>query len=193
LHWARDPVDCSRSEIERDKRSGKLVNLVQNGDFSTEMVKSPEGVQQRWREGGPPAGWGNWQTEASKGTFTWDRETGASGKGSAKAARVADGCFIQSHPVAPGERYALSALCKIHGRGGAWLRIRWQTREGRWTAESQDEIVHGELPPDQWRELFAVVEVPAGAGRLVILLGAGGQSTPQDAVWYDNVGLYKIL
>ena len=192
LRWARDPVDYARTEIEHGKQSGKLVNLAQNGDFSSETVKSPEGVQQRWREGGTPAGWGSWQTETSKGTFTWDRETGALGKGSAKAAQVADGCFIQAHPVVPGERYAARAFCKIHGQGGAWLRIRWQTREGQWTAESQDEIVHGELPRDQWRELFGVVEVPTGAGRLVILLGAGGQSTPQDAVWYDDVGLYKI-
>jgi hypothetical protein len=192
LRWARNPMDYARNEIEGQKRSGKLVNLVRNGDFSVEMVKSPEGIQQRWHEGGPPAGWSTWQTGGSKGAFTWDRESGASGKGSAKAAQVADGCFLQSHPVVPGERYAASAFCKIQGQGGAWLRIRWQTAGGRWTAESQDEIVHGELPRDQWRELLGVVEVPAGAGRLVILLGAGGQHTPQDAVWYDDVGLYKI-
>jgi len=36
------------------------------------------------------------------------------------------------------------------------------------------------------------VEVPAGVGRLLLLLGAGGQSRMQDVVWYDDVGLRKI-
>jgi len=192
LRWARDPVDFARTEIEQTRQSGKLVNLVQNGDFSAEAVKSPDGIEQKWREGGPPAGWGVWQREGSKGTLAWDRATGVSGKGSAKAAGVADGCFLQSHPVSPGERYAVPAFCKRQGQSNAWLRIRWQTGEGHWTAEAQDQVVLSELPQGQWQELFGVVEVPAGVGRLVILLGAGGQSTPQDVVWYDDVGLYKI-
>ena len=28
-------------------------------------------------------------------------------------------------------------------------------------------------------------------GRLVILLGAGGQGEPEDVVWYSGVGLYE--
>jgi len=84
------------------------------------------------------------------------------------------------------------ASCKRQGQGHACLRIRWQTSDSRWTAEAQDQVVLSELPQGQWQELFGVVEVPAGVGRLVILLGAGGQSTPQDVVWYDDVGLYKI-
>ena len=192
LRWARDPVDYARTEIEQGKRAGKLVNLIQNGDFSAETVKSPEGVEQKWDEGSPPAGWDSWQREGSKGTFIWNRETGASGKGSAKTAGVADGCFIQSYPVVPGERYAARAFCKKQGQGNAWLRIRWQTREARWIADAQDQMVLGELPQGQWCELFGVVEVPAGVGRLVVLLGAGGQNTPEDAVWYDDVGLYKM-
>jgi hypothetical protein len=30
------------------------------------------------------------------------------------------------------------------------------------------------------------------AGRLLILLGVGGQSTPEDAVWFDDVELYRV-
>ncbi len=92
-------MDYARTEIGKAKQSGKLVNLVQNGDLSVEVVRSPEGVERRWREDVPPAGWGSWQGEGSRGTFTWDWQSGASGKGSAKVAGVADDCFIQSHPV----------------------------------------------------------------------------------------------
>ena len=83
-------------------------------------------------------------------------------------------------------------MCKVQGHGNAWLRVRWQTGDGRWTAETQDKIFFGEMPPDKWRELFGVVEVPADVGRLVILLGVGGQSTPQDVIWYDDAGLYRL-
>ena len=94
--------------------------------------------------------------------------------------------------MAAGERYAVRAACKVHGNGNAWLRVRWQTAEGRWTAETQDRLFYCEASPDNWRELFGVVEVPEGAGRLLILLGVGGQSTADDVVWFDDVELYKL-
>jgi hypothetical protein len=138
------------------------------------------------------AGWSAWQRDDSKGTFTWDRQGGAAGKGAARASRIADGCFLQSYKVAPGERYAVRATCKVHGAGNAWLRVRWQTAEGRWTAETQDQLCYCEASPDNWRELFGVVEVPEGVGRLLVLLGVGGQSTAEDVIWFDDVELYRF-
>ena len=64
--------------------------------------------------------------------------------------------------------------------------------EGRWTAESEDQLLYCEPARDKWGELFGVVEVPEGAGRLLILLGVGGQTTVEDAVWLDDVELYKL-
>ena len=37
-----------------------------------------------------------------------------------------------------------------------------------------------------------MVEVPEGAGQLVILLGVGGQTSPQDVAWFDDVELYRL-
>jgi len=192
LRYARDPLDFARTEMTRMKGTGKLVNLARNGDFSSSAAKSMDGAEQKWRDGEPPAGWGAWQRDDSKGTFTWDRQSGTAGKGAARASRVADGCFVQSHKVAPGERYVVRAACKVHGGGNAWLRVRWQTAESLWTAETQDRLLYCEASPDNWRELFGVVEVPEGAGRLLILLGVGGQSTAEDVVWFDDVELYRL-
>jgi hypothetical protein len=192
LRYARDPLDFARTEIAKLKAAGKLVNLARNGDFSSPAVKSMDGAEQRWHEGGPPAGWDAWQTDDSKGTFTWDRGVEAAGKGTARASRVADGCFLQSYKAAPGERYTVRAACKVHGNGNAWLRVRWQTAEGHWAAETQDRLVYCEPSPDNWRELFGVVEVPEGVGRLLILLGVGGQRTAEGVVWFDDVELYKL-
>jgi hypothetical protein len=192
LRYARDPLDFARTEMASMKGVGKLVNLARNGDFSSSTARSMDGDEQKWHAGGPPAGWSAWQGDDSKGTFTWDRETGAAGKGAARASRVVDGCFLQSYKVAPGERYTVRAACKMHGAGNAWLRVRWQTADERWTAEAQDRLFYGEPSPDNWRELFGVVEVPEGAGRLLILLGVGGQSAAEDVVWFDDVELYRM-
>jgi hypothetical protein len=192
LRYARDPLDFGRTETARLERAGKLVNLARNGDFSSSTARAMDGAEQKWYDGRPPAGWTAWQRSDSKGSFVWDRETGAKGKGAAKASRVADGCFLQAYKVAAGERYAVRAACKLHGSGSAWLRARWQTTEGRWTAEGQDRLFYGQASQDSWRELFGAVEVPEGAGRLVVLLSVSGQDTPEDTAWFDDVELYRL-
>jgi len=182
LRYVRDPIEYARAEIERLKQAGEFVNLARNGDFSAEDVLLDDGRKAKYREGGPPPGWSAWQEDTSKGTFTWDRETGSAAKGSARAAGVANGCFLQSYPAQPGERYAVRAVRRMQGTGSAWLRIRWQTAESRWTAEQRDRLIPCPGPRDQWSEMLAVVAVPDTAGRLVILLGIRDQRTPADVV-----------
>jgi hypothetical protein len=197
LRYVRDPVDYARVKISEMKEAGKLVNLARNGDFSAAAAADAEGRQYAYREGGPPAGWSAWQETGGHGAFTWDRETGASGKGAARASGVSNGCFLQDTPVAPGQRYAVRASLLLRGAGDAWLRVRWRTADGQWTRESQDKIFYGAPTGDVWREVFGVVEAPEGAGRLVILLGVAGQKAGDDVVagdivWFDDVALYRL-
>ncbi|MEW6355318.1 MAG: hypothetical protein AB1696_03255 [Planctomycetota bacterium] len=194
LWFARDPVEYGRRQLGELEKDGNLVNLARNADFgsTTAPPASPGGVQEDWKEGGCPAGWHAWQHSDSKGTFTWDREAGAGGKGSARAANVKDGCFIQSYDVAAGERYAIQAVRKIQGKGDSRIRVRWQTAEGKWTFETQDKFILADGPRDQWAELFGVVEIPETVGKLVILLGVSDQESAEDAAWYDDVRVYKL-
>jgi hypothetical protein len=55
-----------------------------------------------------------------------------------------------------------------------------------------DKIIACDGPRDRWGELFGVVEVPEGVGKLVILLGAAGHTSPDDVAWYDDVRLHKL-
>lgn len=192
LAYARDPVGFARERIAAGRASGKLANLSRNGDFSSAKAPPGEAPAADWRAGRPPAGWHAWQEAASKGTFTWDREAGAAGKGSARAANVANGCFLQKVRAAPGERYAVRAVRRLRGAGGAWIRVRWQTDKDAWTAVGHDKLITCGGAANEWRELFGVVEVPAGAARLVVLLGVGGQKAPEDAAWFDDVEVYKL-
>lgn len=197
LAFARDPLQYARTALVELKAGGKLHNLARNGDFGSNKALSMDGVPETHRENGPPAGWGTWQRENSHGTFTWDKAVNGGGVlGAARAAHVADGCFLQSHRVRPGERYAVGALCRIVGRGEAKIRVRWQTAEGQWTAESRDRVIlplaAGTPGPDAWSQLFGVVEVPEGVGRLVLLLGVTGQASAEDVAWFDQVELYRL-
>ena len=192
LRFARDPLDYARTELARLKKAGTLASLARNGDFSSAKAPRNEGPAADWKEGGTPAGWHRWQEATSKGAFTWDRATGAAAKGAARAANVANGCFIQSYPVEPGQHYAVRAVRRLQGRGDAWLRVRWQTPESRWTAVSQDKLIHAGGPRGEWAELFGVAVVPEGVGRLVLLLGAAGQATPEDVAWFDDVEVHRL-
>ncbi|HPD14226.1 MAG TPA: hypothetical protein PLE19_04720 [Planctomycetota bacterium] len=189
LRFARDPLDYARTQMAELQAAGKLANLARNADFAAERALSFEGAQVEWKEGRPPAGWSAWQHEGSKGTFTWDRGVG---KGSARAAGVANGCFLQACAVRPGERYAVGALCRLQGQGEAWLRVRWQTAEGRWTAEALDVLIPCEAPRDRWGEMLGVVEVPEGVGRLLVLLGIADQAASDDVAWFDEVRVHRL-
>lgn len=192
LRFARDPLDDGRRRIEALRQAGKLENLARNGDFGSEHAAGNDAPAQDWKAGGAPAGWGFWQEDTSKGTFTWDREAGAAGKGAARAAGVLNGCFIQQINAKPGERYAVQAVRKLQGKGNAWVRIRWQTAEGKWTDDDKDVILTATGARGEWAELFGVATVPERAGKLLILLGAGGQQSPEDVAWFDDVRLYRL-
>ena len=192
LRFARDPSDFGRRRIADLEKAGKLVSLTRNGDFGSEKADLGGGQAADWKTGGAPAGWSTWQESSSKGTFTWDREAGAAGKGAARAAGVGGGCFIQGCDAKPGERYAASAVTKANGRGGGWMRVRWQTADNKWTAEEQDKVFVPAGKAGEWGAIFGVVSVPEGAGRLLILLGVGGQNSPEDTLWFDDVRLIKL-
>ncbi len=192
LRYARDPLDYGRARLAALRATGKLVDLARNGDFGSDKAASLEGAQVDWKTGGAPAGWSTWQVDSSKGAFTWDREAGAGGKGSARAARVNNGCFIQSYPVKPTERYLVRAKRRLAGAGSSWLRVRWQTPENKWAQEERDVIVPCLAPRGDWGDLEAVVTVPEGVGRLVLLLGMGGQQTDQDVAWFDDVQVVSL-
>jgi hypothetical protein len=72
------------------------------------------------------------------------------------------------------------------------VRIRWQTPDEKWTAEEQDQFAYAVGPVDAWANLFSVVQVPEGAGRLVVMLSVRGQHSDADVTWFDDVELYRL-
>ncbi|PJB73748.1 MAG: hypothetical protein CO095_05475, partial [Armatimonadetes bacterium CG_4_9_14_3_um_filter_58_7] len=78
------------------------------------------------------------------------------------------------------------------GESAAWVSVRWQTPENKWTQVGQDVILPVEQTDDEWREVFGVAAVPEGVGKIVLLLSMANQSAAQDVVWFDDVELYRL-
>ena len=105
---------------------------------------------------------------------------------------MADGCFLQSVDVKPGESYAVSAVTRRGGKGRTWVRVRWQTAAGRWTAETSDKILLPGRADGDWREIFGLADVPPGVAKLVVLLSIASQTGPKDSAWFDDVQVFRI-
>jgi len=173
------------------ERGDALANLFVNGDFSGNVAARADGAAQPdWEQGKAPPGWSFWQA-AEGGRPGWDREVGHDAPGSGTLIAIDNGCLIQSIEVQPGEAYGVSAWRRIQGEGSATIRVRWQTPEGKWHAEQLDKLLGSSAPADEWGRVAGMVTVPDGAGKLIVLLGASGQRSEDDVIWWDDVAVLR--
>jgi len=187
-------------KIAELQKKGTLVNLVKNGDFSAGTTKSTGNTATNnnapadWKSVGAPANWSTWQTRVSKGTFNQDNAVNhhASSGGSARLAGISNGCIIQGFDVKPGESYVVRAWFRQMGNSLGNIRIRWQTATGKWVAQSKDVMIYAPAAKDEnWHMMAGIVTVPEDAAKLIILLNATGQSSPNDVIWYDDVEAFR--
>ena len=188
LALARDPLGVARKAVG----SKKLENMARNSDFTDQQAKSYDGALVAWKEGRPPAGWNTWQEAKSKGSFVWDREIGSNAKGAARAIGVEGGCFLQSIKSEAGASYVVTAKARRQGRGTVHIRVRWQTAEGKWIAEDLDTMIFPDKSTSDWQPMLGLATAPEGVGRLVVLLGIGGQKNDSDVAWFDDVCVSRI-
>jgi hypothetical protein len=180
---AKDPAEAARSKLKQMRSESTMTNLLLNGDFTA-------------GKDGQAESWGHWQDEKqSHGSLGHDPALGATKPGSGCLSGIEQGCFVQAVKVGPGQRYLLSAKLRKSGAGAAWLMARWQTAEGKWTAEDRDVRLGpapGAVDPSSWREVTGIVTVPAGAGHLVVLAGVSGQQNHDDRAWFDDVVVVPV-
>lgn len=173
--------------------AGERENLLVNADFSSATTAATPGTQPAdWKQGTAPPNWSFWQTGASKGRPSWDREVGHDAPGSGSLTAVKSGCLIQWIPASAGERYLIAGWRRIQGEGTGAIRVRWQTAEGKWHAETLDRFISAPAPESGWELLAGTVVVPEGAGRIVLLLMADGQRSEQDVIWWDDMVAFRI-
>lgn len=185
----KNPVEAARKVFEKQKVDD-WGNLVRNGDFKES--RAGKTIDIRF-----PEHWQAWQHDPI-GSFSWD---GNMGEGSAKASKVKWGCFLQKHPVKPGEYYYVALDAEKQGVGWIGMRIRWQDSDQKWTKEEDDRsftfgassVVTDDRPlAEGWQRAGGVVKIPEGAGFLQIQAGIRDQETDGDAAWFDNAVLIRL-
>lgn len=171
LRLARDPDGFARATIAVAPAAD---NLLRNPSFSST------------NESGGVADWWTWQDNRATGRF-------AAVRGEAQLTGMSNGVFGQSTPARPGEFFAVSARV-LAGGGSAGVTVRWKSPEGRWVHELLDRRLVATGPADTRgaRTVCGLVQVPSGAGEVVVLLFAEGQTGPDDAALFDDVALVRI-
>ncbi|NUP98440.1 MAG: DUF4838 domain-containing protein, partial [Armatimonadetes bacterium] len=158
-----------------------------------EQNRPPNLVATGGFEGGPglPPGWSTWDRtgDAKIGLAAGEGRTGQAC--SVAGAEVA--VVMQHLAVQPGERY----LCHVWirpaagaGRSG-YLAIRYQNANGSWLSGRQGEKSVDMVDSTDWQLLVLRAEVPAEAGRLVLMLGARDQAA-DDRLLFDDAAVYRL-
>jgi hypothetical protein len=191
IRAAADPAEFVQMKIT--EAGDDLANLAVNGDFQAGSVdaQGPE-PEADWAADEAPPGWSFWQFPTSEGAPAWDREVGHDQPGSARMNGVTTGSTLQKIPVEAGRQYAVSAWRKIEGDGHGGIRVRWQTPENEWHVPHLDVTLDAAGPREEWVQIAGVVTPPEGAGFLVPLLNASGQTSMDDAIWYDDVIVFPL-
>ncbi|MDO5113186.1 MAG: hypothetical protein Q4E67_02310 [Planctomycetia bacterium] len=177
MEMIQSPEKFAKKQVALCLADTEKRNLLKNADFSQ---KNPQNSL--------PAEWGFWQHEKkSFGKARWD---GVVGKGSGSFEKVIDGCYIQSLPVQPGERYLLRARVKTTGAATAKVTASWKTAEGNWTRWDASQTFSPSETVDGWSEIYGLITVPSGAEKMILLPSVTQQYTENDGCWYDAIWLF---
>jgi hypothetical protein len=172
------PYQLAEQQIAASEKSGSLVNLLKNGDFSAApTVQDGDKV---------PASWARWRIRPHV-TFAQDdsiNHGGAQG-GSGRLTEASNGCFAQPVAVKAGETYIVQGWIRNIGQGVPFIRVQIKNMD--------DLYLYTEKPAkDGWQKVQIVVTAPEGAGSMWILLTAKDHTSAQDVTWFDDISVYKI-
>jgi hypothetical protein len=173
LRRAKDPSGFARDQF---RLQPPPKNLIENGDFSRSTAPDA-----------PPAGWFVWQAETSQGRL-------ACAEGRVELRGMLEGVVGRAVEVQPGRTVALRLRLKSEGRGVASLSVGWKSAAGQWTAQAANRRFSpgGPVDADGWRDVHALVEVPAGARQLMFMAAVAGQLGEADRCWFDDAALTEI-
>ncbi len=141
-----------------------------------------------------PRDWSQWIRPKTTAQIEWSSEAARCGKLGLTIRDATAASVIQSVPVQPGEKYLASAFLK--GQVGPTARVglvvKWQDKAGKWlpAADAKSQPLPTGLT-QTWIRRSALVKVPEGAARAMLMLSASQQS-PEDYACFDDVELKPI-
>ena len=180
----RSPRQWAEKQVARQRQAGTLTNLLANGACAPAKPEGADG----FRKGEVPPKWGCWQEEKKRqGVFGTETRKGKGDRFSLRAAGVEGGCFLASVPAVPGRSY----LVEADAQGAApTVRVYWK-RKGAWDWSLAGVPVGlGEPGTDGWRHASGLVQVPAGADEMVVMLSV--RQGADESTWFDNAAVYPL-
>lgn len=194
---ARDPAGAlehaARAEFDALVASGNATNLARNGDLSQGPSEATASVATAAADfdGAAPAHWTFAQRPFSKGRFAWDTAAEA-----VRASDVRAGSIDQRIRVQSGDRLYIAARSRVQGNGAAILSLGWKNARQAWLRDKPQKLVIAPWKeastPEDWSQWGTYVEVPEGAGFLVVMFGIEGQSSAADTLWWDDLQVVRL-
>ncbi|OGV66245.1 MAG: hypothetical protein A3K19_03805 [Lentisphaerae bacterium RIFOXYB12_FULL_65_16] len=147
-------------------------------------------------------GWGNWQRDYAKATFTFDAMTGhvASGalKVDATGSQASPLCFTRQIPVTQGKMYRAAVWIRnenLASDATVSLTIKWKDEKGGWLGVGERSASADAPKPGEWQKLSVCFKVGTGERwsqvRYAMLLLTTDR-TDQGSVWFDDFQFEEI-
>ena len=177
---------------------GSAPNLLPNPGFETRAKTADTTAEAlNWDSLDAP-GWSKWVRPGTPGGVAVDRTVARGGKHSLVLSGVEAACGIFSCPAKPGERFrvvcwAKTTVAPVAGKArlGGKLTAKWQTADGKWFEGPPAAILGLAAGTSEWAKLERIVTIPAGAGKLVVLLGADKQHA-DEKTWFDDITVQRV-
>ncbi len=168
-------------------------NLIKNNGFES-ADKNQDEPEKDWKTAEAPKAWSVWSREG-QAVLSVLPGKGRHGTAGASIAKASSACYLQNVPVNPGERYVCLAWAKREPsnlRGNAKLAVRFRQKNGGWhpRTDIEPDVVALE-GKDGWQLLTLMVNVPEGAGAVVVMLTASDQPDGATAL-FDDAALYRL-
>ena len=195
IRVVRDPMGAARKMVADRRAAGELNNLAVNPGFEDKEVAQTHGAKSPDGDKAPLLpGFYTWQDDkAPKGSYSWDRTSGLRSASSVKVEGVTSGNLFQSLKVKPGDWYAVEARCLCKGEPVCSLLLRWKDGQGKWTHRKADRrFMFKSVEGSPWDCALGAARVPNGAAHLVVSLQTKGRGAPNEACWFDNLGVYRL-
>lgn len=170
-------------------------SILRNGSFETADANPAAPAQADWQTDGAPVGWSTW-SRTGRASFGLKAVAGTEGRLAAAIGGAESASYLQSVPAAPGDRLVclgrVRLVCNPGSPATAHLGFRFRTPEGKWhprrDLEGSVQVAAG---PSDWQSLALLIEVPEGAGAVLVMPGAVSQQ-PGDLALFDDLRVYRL-
>ena len=185
IELSRDPAAVLK-ELPAAAAAGKLKNLARNPDFEDGQNSKTEKNDLGFTSSRIPG-----FAQFGKGTVLIDKNTGSDSPTSV-VMTGSQVTLIQSVNVKEGQSYYVRVRTKSEGQGEPRLSIGWQTAQSTWCCQDCGKTVFPAAgSAANWQAVSAFIQVPAGAGKLVVMLSSRNRP-PSERVWFDKLEIFQL-